>query len=165
MAEYESKHGKAQKPVNVRNHKHRVPEKTRCPHCDAPHIYIYFNDGKKRSQLKCKVCGDVFQLHIRFRKPNTYFCPYCFKALFKWKEREEVTIYKCHNQKCPHRQKKLATLNTAEKKTRQERLSQFKITYQYRDYHFQPGELKGARPEKPICSKTSGISPFHIRPF
>lgn len=149
MAEYESKHGKALPPVNVRVPKNRVPEKTRCPHCDAPHQYIYFNDGKKRSQLKCKICHDVFQLHIRFRKPNKYFCPYCFKALFVWKEREEATIYKCHNRQCPHRQQKLSTLNTAEKKLRDERLSQFKVNYQYRDYHFQPGELKVAEPDKP----------------
>lgn len=88
-------------------------------------------------------------MHIRFRKPPKYFCPYCFKALFTWKEREEVTIYKCHNQTCPHRQQKLGALNTKEKKLREERLSQFKINYQYRDYHFQPGELKVAEPEKP----------------
>ena len=31
----------------------------------------------------------------------------------------EVTIYKCHNQKCPYRQEKLSALNTAEKKIRQ----------------------------------------------
>lgn len=152
MDEYESKHGKALKLVNVRNPKNRVPEKTRCPHCDAPHDYIYFNDGKKRSQLKCKVCGDVFQLHTRFRKPNKYFCPYCFKALFTWKERQEATIYKCHNQKCPHRQEKLSALNADEKKLRQERLSQFKINYQYRDYHFQPGELTVAAPDKPTVA-------------
>ncbi|MFQ6114799.1 MAG: DDE-type integrase/transposase/recombinase [bacterium] len=121
-----------------------MPEQTQCPHCNAPHHYIYFNDGKKRSQLKCKICSDVFQLHIRFRKLVKYFCPYCFKALFIWKEREEVTIYKC-----PYRKEKLAALNAGEKKIRKGRLSQFKINYQYRDYHFQLGELKGAEPDKP----------------
>ena len=152
MAELETKYGKILKPVNVRILKNRVPETIRCPHCDAPHIYIYFNDGKKRSQLKCKVCGDVFQLHIRFRKPTTYFCPYCGKALYTWKEREEVTIYKCHNHKCPCRLQKLAALNADEKKLRPERLSQFKINYQYRDYHYQTGELKVAEPDKPTVN-------------
>lgn len=126
-----------------------MPEQTKCPHCDAPHIYIYFNDGKKRSQLKCKVCGDVFQLHIRFRKPVKYFCPYCLKALFTWKVREEVTIYKCHNNNCQYRLEKLNKLNANEKELRKERLSQFKINYQYRDYHYQIGELEVAKPDKP----------------
>lgn len=40
-------------------------------------------------------------------------------------------------------------LSADEKKIRQERLSQFKINYQYRDYHYQPGELKVAEPAKP----------------
>ena len=43
-------------------------------------------------------------------------------------------------------------LNADEKKVRQERLSQFKINYQYRDYHFQPGELKVAEPDKPTVA-------------
>jgi transposase-like protein len=78
-----------------------------------------------------------------------YFCPYCFKALYNWKEREEVTIYKCGNHKCSCRTSKLDKLNDDEKKIRKERPSQFKINYQYRDYHFQPGELKVAEPDKP----------------
>jgi len=102
-----------------------------------------------RSQLKCKVCLDVFQLHIRFRKSVKYFCPYCMKALFTWKEYDEVTIYKCHNHNCQHRKEKLNTLNNDEKKLRKERSSQFKINYQYRDYHYSPGDLKVAGPAKP----------------
>jgi len=149
LAEYESRYDKPLKPVNVRNPKNRVPELTRCPHCDAPHTYIYFNDGRKHSQLKCKVCGDVFQIHIRFRKPLKYFCPYCQGALFTWKVRDEVTIYKCHNHNCPHRKEKLKALNKDEVKLRDEHSSQFKINYQYRDYHYTPGQLQVWGPSKP----------------
>ena len=78
-----------------------------------------------------------------------YFCPYCFKPLFTWKQRDEVTIYKCGNRNCPHRAEKLNKLNDDEIKLRNERLSQFKISYQYRDYHYQPGELIVAEPNKP----------------
>ena len=152
LLEYESKHKKKLKPVNVRHLENRVPEHTKCPHCNAPHLYIYFNDGKKRSQLKCKICDNVFQLHVRFRKPIKYFCPYCLKALYTWKTREEVTIYKCHNHKCPHRKQKLKALNPDEKKVRPERLSQFKINYQYRDYHFELSELKVAKPSAPTVA-------------
>jgi hypothetical protein len=71
------------------------------------------------------------------------------KALFSWKEHEEVTIYKCHNHNCPHRKEKLNTLNNDEIILREERLSQFKINYQYREYHYSPGDLKVAQPAKP----------------
>jgi len=71
------------------------------------------------------------------------------KALFTWKEHEEVTIFKCHNHNCSHRIEKLNAFNNDEKKLRKERSSQFKINYQYRDYHYSPGDLKVAGPAKP----------------
>ena len=146
---YETRHGKPLKPVNPRNPKNQTPKHIKCPCCSAPHEYLYFNDGKKRSQIKCKICNNHFQLHKRFRNKVKYFCPYCFKPLYTWKERQEVTIYKCGNPKCPCRTTKLNRLNEAEKKLRSKRLSQFKINYQYRDYHYQPGELIVAEPQKP----------------
>ncbi len=149
LAEHQAKHGKPLNPVNTRTPENRVPRHSECLHCGAPGIYIYFNDGKKRSQLKCKVCSGVFQLHKRFLNKVKYFCPYCFKALFTWKQRDEVTIYKCHNPNCAHRKKKLNALNADEKALREKRLSQFKINYQYREYHYTPGELKVAEPHKP----------------
>jgi transposase-like protein len=149
LADYEAQHGKPLKPVNARSSENSVPDHLECLHCCAPAAYLYFNDGKKRSQLKCKVCSGLFQLHKRFRHKSKYFCPYCLKALFRWKMRDEVTIYKCHNANCAHRKEKLAALNDDEKALREERLSQFKVNYQYRDYHYTPAELKVAEPDKP----------------
>ncbi|HID38718.1 MAG TPA: hypothetical protein EYP36_04295, partial [Calditrichaeota bacterium] len=63
--------------------------------------------------------------------------------------RDEVTIYKCMNRKCPHRSEKINALNDDEKKLRQECLSQFKVNYQYRDYHYTTGQLKVAEPKGP----------------
>lgn len=53
------------------------------------------------------------------------------------------------NYKCSHRKEKLSALNDDEKKLRKERLSQFKISYQYRDYHYTTGQLKVAEPKGP----------------
>ena len=152
LIEYENKHGKPLKPVNIRDNKNRVPEQIQCPHCSAPHEYIYFNDGKKRTQLKCKVCSHTFQLHKRFSHKTKFFCPYCLKALFKWKQHDEVTIYKCGNNKCPHRIGKLNKLNKDEKNLRKQKSSQFKINYQYREYHYSVDELKVESPHKPKVS-------------
>jgi hypothetical protein len=71
------------------------------------------------------------------------------KALFTWKEHEDLTIYKCHNHNCSHRIEKLNALNDDEEKLREERSSQFKINYQYREYHYSPADLKVAETAKP----------------
>jgi putative transposase len=150
LASYEKEHGKPLSPVKYRTGSPRVPERTRCPSCQAPHDYLYYNDGKKRSQLLCKVCGELFQLEKRFRQGKTkYYCPYCQHALFTWKQRKEVTIYKCCNDACPHRIREINKLNEREKALAKERSSQFKLSYQYREYHFQPSELAPPQPEKP----------------
>ncbi|MBI4743379.1 MAG: DDE-type integrase/transposase/recombinase [Actinobacteria bacterium] len=126
----------------------KVPVQTICPFCNAPHIYIYYNDGNKRSQLKCKVCSHLFQLNKRFHKNNKskFYCPYCHHALFKWKERKEVTIYKCCNDSCPYRLSALNKLNPAERLVRKRLSSQFKLCYQYREYHYRPSELEHSSP-------------------
>ncbi|MDN3515941.1 MAG: hypothetical protein NG747_16310, partial [Candidatus Brocadia sp.] len=86
LAEYQATHGKPLKTVRHYSDVLRVPELTVCPLCNAPHAYLYYNDGKKRTQLKCKVCGHLFQLGKRFRKNLSYlFCPYCHCVLFTWK--------------------------------------------------------------------------------
>ncbi len=149
LVHYEKEHSKPMKPVNNRNNLTRVPDAIRCPHCNAPSDYIYFNDGKKRTQLKCKVCSNTFPLKQRFKHKTKYLCPYCNKSLFLWKERDEASIYKCGNKNCPHRISELNKLNPDERKLRQERSSQFKINYQFREYHFQPLQLKIAEPLKP----------------
>lgn len=151
LSKYQTDHGKPLSPVKHRSNSPKVPQQTLCPLCNAPHIYIYYNDGNKRSQLRCKVCNHLFQLNKRFRKndKSKYFCPYCHHALFKWKERKEVTIYKCCNDNCPHRIQALNKLNPAERLIQKKLSSQFKLCYQYREYHFKPSELHHSAPDKP----------------
>jgi transposase-like protein/rubredoxin len=151
LALYEAEHGKPLKPIKLRSKSPMVPGQIICPVCNAPHGYLYFNDGKKKSQLKCKVCNHLFQVEQRFRKndKSKYFCPYCNHALFRWKNRKEVTIYKCCNDNCQHRIQAEAKLNPSERALQKKRSSQFKLCYQYREYHYKPQELVHSAPEKP----------------
>ncbi len=149
LAEYQSKHGKPLSPVKYRTTSPPAPEHTRCPCCSAPHHYLYYNDGKKRTQLICKVCRHLFQLNRRYQRKTKYYCPYCHHALFTWKQRKEVTIYKCGNNHCLHRIRHINKLSDAEKDLAKKRSSQFKLSYQYREYHYTPGELIHSYPEKP----------------
>ena len=152
LHQYEIQKGKPLKPVKIRNNNNKVPHSLSCTHCNAPHQYIYFNNGDRKTQLKCKVCSNTFYLKPRYKHKVKYLCPYCNKPLFLWKERDEVSIYKCGNKKCPHRISELNKLNPQEIELRQQRSSQFKINYQFREYHYEPHQLKTIAPQKPTVS-------------
>lgn len=72
-----------------------------------------------------------------------------------------MTVYKCGNNNCPHRIKELTKLNQDEKVVRQQRLSQFKINYQYREYHYQPNQLNIEEPIKPKVDLTKIHNNIH----
>jgi len=61
----------------------------------------------------------TFKIHKRFKqkeKPSTdLYCPHCHQKLYNWKERNEVTIFKCGNRKCPCRTENLKKLNPSER--------------------------------------------------
>lgn len=151
LAAYQKEHGKPLLPVRQRAGSPGVSERIVCPSCQAPHEYLYYNDGNKRTQLLCKVCRELFPVEKRFRrgKKTRYYCPYCQHALFAWKQRKEVTIYKCCNDRCPFRIQRSAKLNEKERALLPRRSSQFKLCYQYREYHYRPEELSHSSPEEP----------------
>lgn len=148
LEDYLTKHGKELKPVR----RLKVPDYIRCAHCNAPHQYIYYNDGLLKSQVRCKVCGDFSQAEYRFKRAEKakYFCPYCGNALFRWKRKRDVTIHKCCNDNCAYRVNAISKLNPLEKALKKLHGSHFKLCYQYREYHFKPNELVHSSPAKPL---------------
>lgn len=139
--------GKELKPVRRRDPSASVPNPTRCPNCNAPGKYLYYNDGKKRSQLLCKVCDQLSKVAYR-RHPSQakYWCPCCNSALYLWKKSEIQTIYKCPNDQCSRYRSAKAKLNAKERKLQKSKSSQFKLRYQYREYHYDPKYLVPASP-------------------
>ncbi len=149
VKQYKRDYGKELKPVRRRDSSTQLLNSVHCPHCGAPGKFIYYNDGKKRSQLRCKVCGRVSQIKRHHRPRKTVFwCPYCGYALFFWKRSENVTIHKCPNYSCPQYLAALRKLNRKERKLRRRKSSQFKLHYIYREYHFDPGTLVPAEPQE-----------------
>jgi transposase-like protein len=153
---YFKKNGESIKPVNSKNTKTKVPKDTICRHCSAPAKYLYYNDGKKRSQIKCKICDNLSQVHPRHRTKAKYFCPHCQRPLYLWKQRKDASIYKCDNDSCSLFIKNKANLNFREKILAKIKSSQFKLRYQYREYHFTNEQLVHSAPKK-------GASIFDIR--
>ena len=147
-AEKELKTGKPIKPVQLRNGK-VLPPGCKCNHCNAPKAYLYLNNGKLQSQVKCKICGKTSSTDNTKRERKTkYRCPHCSSALFKWKQSKQSTIYKCPKNKCPHylRNKKQLTSEERAMRDQQKYDPNFKLHYQYREYHISPNDLKTARP-------------------
>jgi len=92
--------------------------------------------------------------HHRLTHSARYWCPYCHSALYRWKQRPDSTIYKCPSDQCPHYRQKQQALKWNEKLLQKLRLSQFKLRYQYREYHFQLAQLAPAAPDRPTVDLT-----------
>lgn len=106
---------------------------------------------REKANYDARFVAFFFQLHQRYRpdKQTKYFCPYCHSALYRWKTQSLVTIYKCGDDLCPAFLKAKNKLNNSEKYLQKKKLSQFKLRYQYREYHFQPSDIQHASPDKP----------------
>ncbi len=144
----ESLSGKPITPVRHRNGK-KPPVGCKCSHCDAPRKYLYLNNGKLQSQVKCKICDKTSPSHGTKRERKTkYLCPHCSKALSKWKQSKQSTIYKCFSYTCPHYLKNKIQLTKEEQDMRHQQKynPNFKLHYQYREYHISPDDLITQRP-------------------
>jgi len=149
---YQKEKGHPLLPVNNKDPETKAAKGSLCRVCGAKAEYLYFNNGKKRSQLKCKVCSSLSQVHPRHRNKARYFCPHCSHSLYLWKERKDVSTYKCDNDRCSSFLKNKAKLNFAERLLTKVKSSQFKLRYQFREYHFNEKQLRHSAPEEKDAS-------------
>ncbi len=136
-------------PIKHRG-KNRSVKFLRCPHCNAPSRYIYINNGNKENiQYRCKICKKTF---CKTPKKNAtkYFCPICKKALYKWKSRLLVTLYKCGNDKCQRYLENINKLTPEERIIQKEKPSQFKLRYIFRDYKIDLKNINKEEMKKPM---------------
>jgi transposase-like protein len=131
---YEQRYHKTIKPV-FRRVECDIPEHCTCPACDAPVDYLTWNDGKKKSQVLCKICQTHFSptKDNRFTKTNVFKCPHCNHTLEHKKDRKHFIIHKCVNPKCPYY---LHNLKKVDKKHLDEAYgkSKYKLHYIYREF-------------------------------
>ena len=150
LAAHQREHGRVLRPVAVRSAERRVPGHCRCEVCGAPHEYLYLNDGTKRTQYRCKVCSHLGMIE-RHRQTSTtgFHCPHCGSSLYRWKENVHETIYKCGNDSCVFYLDNLRRLTSDEKAARKANRydPNYKLRYQYREYHIDRTQLKCRRVE------------------
>jgi transposase-like protein len=162
IKEYKSQNGKSIEPVKNRKTDTNVPKNIRCGVCGAPSKYLYFNDGKRKTQIKCKVCSSLSQVHPRNRIKTKWLCPHCKHALFLWKRRKDCDIYKCDNDNCLCYLANKAKLNNAEKILALLKPSQFKLRYQYREYHFTNEQLRVSSPKMKILNIRNSLNTMSL---
>ena len=131
---YKQRYNKTIKPV-FRRGECNIPEDCRCHLCNAPFQYLMWNDGKKKSQLLCKVCQNRFSPsdNSRFSKTSVLRCPHCSHTLVRKKDRKHFIIHKCVNPKCPYY---LHNLKKVDKEHLEEDYgkNKYKLHYIYREF-------------------------------
>ena len=129
---YEQRYGKTIKPT-FRRVECDIPDDCTCPVCNAPKPYLTWNDGKKKSQIRCKVCLNRHSLSDdnRFSKTHKLRCPHCSRILEPIKNRKHFIIHKCKNPKCPFY---LHNLKKVKKEHLNKDKGKYKLHYIYREF-------------------------------
>ena len=126
---YELIHNKPLKPVYRHKDKDYPAKGTVCPHCGAAHIYLSFNNGQKKSQIRCKVCESTFSTDKTYSQQIVRKCPYCGNKLSLIKKRNGFDVYKCTSKKCPHYKNELRRLSSEDKKKHKKNPHLFSLHY------------------------------------
>lgn len=150
LQNYFSEHGKVLKPVNTRKGAKATPTTLTCPICNAPHDYLYDNNGG-RGQYLCKICSTTF-------KPNNYRlsvklkCPHCSKTLTPVKDRKDFIVHKCKNNQCSFYKNNLDKMDDKDRKQFKNDAQSFKVRYIYREFNF---DFVPLSKESPVTSTHS----------
>lgn len=151
LREYEKANNRKLTPIKRRKGSAVPPPGCRCEHCNAPRKYLYMNNGRRSSQVLCKICKETSPTHrVRRESKAKYWCPHCGAPLALWKSSSSCTIFKCFSYTCPGYLSKLRKLTAEEKQSRENQKynPDYKLHYQYREYHLSAEELKTARPDR-----------------
>jgi len=162
LKEYLAKHGKPLKPISRRKNSLPVPDNISCPRCNAPHYYIYRNNGKaKNTQYRCKVCNFIFGNKTDYLKNIALRCPHCKRVLEKIKKRKNFNLFKCKNPQCSFYLSNLKNLSPTERKLYAKEPGRFKLHYIYRDFviNFRP-----LSKESPVMPDVD-LSKIHSSPY
>lgn len=130
LAYYEHKYGSKVTPVNHKSEASHVKETIFCPRCNAPHTYIYKNNGSK-GQYLCKICSNRFNETNVYNREFTLRCPHCNHILEHKKDRKFFRIHKCTNSKCSYYLKNLSKLP---KNLTDSEKHKYKLHYIYREF-------------------------------
>ena len=106
----------------------------RCPVCNAPSDYLYFNT-KNPYDFHCKVCSHSFTSHPRPSKDIIIKCPHCHHHLELHHHRNNFDVYRCKNDKCPFYLKNKLSLRSHDLSLYLKHPEKLKLRYIYRHFN------------------------------
>ena len=119
------------KPINRR---FPTSSNVRCPFCDAPSDYLYFNT-KKPYDFHCKVCSHSFTSNPRPSKDIILKCPHCLCQLELHHHRNDFDVYRCKNDNCPFYLNNKNALFARDLSLYHKHPEKLKLRYIYRHFH------------------------------
>lgn len=146
--DYFKKTGVLIKPVRHRKAS-PVPKDLHCPYCNAPHDYIYDNNGGK-GQFLCKVCTAAFSHNDKSLRDVILKCPHCHHVLQKVKNRKDFDVFKCINDDCSFYIKNISRMSKSEKEDFTKNPHKYKVRYIYRKFNI---DFKPLAKHSPIQTK------------
>ena len=134
MAYLKWKYKDAYKPIKPVNRRSEcdIDDDCVCPHCNAPKIYLYKNNGSK-GQILCKVCQNTFFPEEKRSALPKLRCPHCGNTLVPKKDRKHFVIHKCVNPKCPYYLRNLKKVDKEDLKEDYGK-NKYKLHYIYREF-------------------------------
>lgn len=158
-AAYEAKHARDLKPVFRKEGKVYPDKGTICPHCGATDEYLSYNNGRRRTQIRCKVCENTFSTIKTYSRQVVRKCPHCGNRLQLIKSRSGFDVYKCVSPRCPHYRRELKSLSPQDKKRYGKGPSAFSLHYITRVFNASLDALEKIQP----CLAPSRIDLSRIR--
>lgn len=131
---YQQRYHKTIRPV-FRRADCDIPKDCSCPACRAPVDYLSWNNGRRKNQIRCKVCQTLFSptQDSRFSKTSRLHCPHCSHALVHKKDRKHFIVHKCVNPKCPYYLHNLKNIDKADLDEDYGK-NKYKLHYIYREF-------------------------------
>ena len=159
LENYRLKHGKDLKPIS-RRRDNIPPNEAVCSYCGAPSDYVYDNTGG-RGSFFCKVCNNTFSIGIPSKDDEPY-CPFCYHKLVFYKKRKTFDVYRCYNQECAYRKKKVSAMSPEQKVHFMKSPFDFKLRYSYRKFHFKFKPLSKQNEYVPIVDLPNITATSHV---
>jgi len=147
------------KPVRRRGDK-IPPKEAICPYCNAPHEYVYDNNGS-RGAYWCKVCDNKFHIEKPTRDDEPY-CPFCGYKLDLAKVRKSFDVFRCPNLDCLYRNRKLSAMTAEQKSIYKRSAHLFKLRYIYRKFKFNFTSLSKQNEYVPLVDLPNITASSHV---
>lgn len=114
-----------------------------CPHCSAPHDYIY---SHTKTQFMCNVCRKTHTLKSTYSDEIIHRCPHCEYKLSLHHDRNHYNVLICQNHQCSFYLKNTKLVESGEGEHLRVDKRHHKLRYTFRLFDFKLDDIKDKLP-------------------